>query len=282
MKIRPRAKGRNQSRNRNRLTVKNNRVKSTPASKGEPNSLEVLGEAIAMLIKIQQREPAPRRKHGSKHQDPSTRISSNLQFGGNYLEKARALHSWACMAGQVTPLYRPIRWTLPRSSHGYCMYWSTAIYRAQEQAAKISRSISSDASTPSDLATVNCSGLALAATSTESEVKVVMNAPFPMELACRLQPRKGGLARIKAPSLCRDPSFDLHLRTRTPACCAYGVIDTLFDSELLTNFCTAKSSVFHNQVPPRSQPEKKTPLLLNFMALSRQPVRFVQPMKRRV
>lgn len=47
----------------------------------------------------------------------------------------------------------------------------------------MSLSISSDASTPSDLATVNCSGFPLAAASTDSEEKVVMNAPFPIELA---------------------------------------------------------------------------------------------------
>lgn len=55
----------------------------------------------------------------------------------------------------------------------------------------MSLSISSAASTPSDFATVNCSGSALAAASTESDVKVVMNAPLPMDLACRIAARRG-------------------------------------------------------------------------------------------
>ena len=56
----------------------------------------------------------------------------------------------------------------------------------------MSLSISSAASTPSDFATVNWSGLPLAAASTESDVKVVMNAPLPMELACRFTARRQG------------------------------------------------------------------------------------------
>lgn len=52
----------------------------------------------------------------------------------------------------------------------------------------MSLSISSDAWTPSDLATVNCSGFPLAAASTDSEEKVVMKAPFPIELACKTPP----------------------------------------------------------------------------------------------
>lgn len=54
-----------------------------------------------------------------------------------------------------------------------------------EHAARMSLSISSDDSTPSSLATVNCFGLAFAAVSTDSDENVVMKAPFPIVSACR-------------------------------------------------------------------------------------------------